>query len=101
MPVLKIPTPLRYYTAGQTEVMLNGDNVHKVMQDLVQRFPELKSHLYDQDGDLRAFVNLYLGEDNVKDLQGMQTPVGEGDTLRLVPSIAGGHDGSSDLSRYK
>ena len=90
MTTLKIPTPLRQYTNGQTEVTVSGSNVAAAMKDLVEQFPALEQHLYNGNGEMRAFVNLFLGEDNTKDLQGLDTPLSEGDTLRLIPSIAGG-----------
>ena len=90
MATLKIPTPLRYYTGGQAEVSVNGENIQAAMQHLVEQFPELKQHIYSSQGELRAFVNLFLGENNIKDLQGLETPLGENDILRLIPSIAGG-----------
>ncbi|MFN2274412.1 MAG: MoaD/ThiS family protein [Anaerolineales bacterium] len=91
MPVLKIPTPLRYYTEGQAEVSIEGADVGAAMRDLVRQHPALEQHLYNGSGELRAFVNLFLGEHNIKDLQGMETPLQAEDTLRLIPSIAGGH----------
>ena len=90
MTTLKIPTPLRQYTNGQAEVAVSGSNVAAAMQNLVEQFPALEQHIYNGDGQMRAFVNLFLGEDNTRDLQGLETPLSEGDTLRLIPSIAGG-----------
>ena len=90
MTTLKIPTPLRQYTNSQAEVTVNGSTVAAAMQNLVEQFPALEQHLYNGDGQMRAFVNLFLGEDNTRDLQGLETPLSEGDTLRLIPSIAGG-----------
>jgi molybdopterin converting factor small subunit len=90
MTTLKIPTPLRYYTDGNAEVVVNGANVSDAMHDLVTQYPTLERHLYNGDGNLRNFVNLFLGENNIKDLQGLETPLNEGDMLRLIPSIAGG-----------
>ena len=90
MTTLKIPTPLRYYTNGQAEVSVSGATVDAAMQNLVEQHPTLKQHLYNGNGELRAFVNLFLGENNIKDLQGLETPLKEGDLLRLIPSIAGG-----------
>ena len=98
MTTLKIPTPLRYYTNGQAEVIVKGPDVATAMRDLVNQYPTLEQHLYNGHGDLRNFVNLFLGENNIKDLQGLQTPLKEGDTLRLIPSIAGGNS-SDDFSR--
>jgi molybdopterin converting factor small subunit len=60
------------------------------MNDLVGRYPALKPHLYNGDGNLRPFVNLFLGEDNIKDLQGIETPLQAEDRLLLIPSVAGG-----------
>ncbi len=90
MPILKIPTPLRYYTNGQAEVPVHGGTVDEAMNSLVEQFPALKPHLYNGDGKLRAFVNLFVGEDNIKDLQGLETPLQPDAQLRLIPSIAGG-----------
>ncbi len=90
MITLKIPTPLRYYTDGLAEVFVSGPSVADAMRNLVEQYPTLEQHLYNGKGDMRAFVNLFLGEDNIKDLQGLETPLKDGDTLRLIPSIAGG-----------
>ena len=90
MTTLKIPTPLRNYTDGQAEIAVNGSDVATAMRDLVEQYPALKQHLYNGDGEMRAFVNLFLGQDNIKDLQGLETTLNDGDTLRLIPSIAGG-----------
>jgi len=90
MPTLRIPTPLRTYTAGQSEIQVKGSTVGEVMNDLITQHPALKPHLYNDSGDLRPFVNLFLEQDNVKDLQGMRTLLKEDDRLLLIPSIAGG-----------
>jgi molybdopterin converting factor small subunit len=90
MPSLRIPTPLRAYTGGQSEVVLQGNTVQAVMQDLAAQYPAIKSHLFNSEDSLRPFVNLFLGEDNIKDLQGLATPLQEQDRLLLIPSIAGG-----------
>ena len=90
MAILKIPTPLRSYTDGQTEVLVGGGNVAEAMEHLVEKYPTLKPHLYNGDGRLRPFVNLFLGENNVNDLQGLDTPLDEKARLILIPSIAGG-----------
>ena len=89
MATLKIPTPLRQYTSGQAEVLVSGSTVSDAMQALIEQYPTLEQHLY-HNGEMRAFVNLFLGENNIKDLQGLNTPLNETDTLRLIPSIAGG-----------
>jgi sulfur-carrier protein len=90
MTILRIPTPLRPYTEGNSEIQVQAENVAGAMQQLIGLYPSLKPHLYNGDGQLRPFVNLYLNEDNIKDLQGLETPVAESDRLMLIPSIAGG-----------
>jgi len=90
MPSIRIPTPLRSYTQNQVEVTVQGENVAQAMEDLVRLYPALRTHLYNSAGQLRPFVNLFLNETNVRDLQGMETPLQAGDRLLLIPSIAGG-----------
>jgi molybdopterin converting factor small subunit len=90
MPIIRIPSPLRSYTKGQSEVSVNGKIVSEAMEDLVLQFPTLQPHLYNQRGELRPFVNLFLNQENIKDLQSLDTPLGENDRLLLIPSIAGG-----------
>lgn len=90
MPILKIPTPLRAYTDGQVEVRVIGANVAEAMANLVEHYPPLRPHLYDSDGKLRPFVNLFLGGQNVRDLDGLATALTDEARILLVPSIAGG-----------
>ncbi len=90
MPVLRIPTPLRVYTNGQSDVNVNGASISEVLSDLTTQYPTIKPHLFNDSGDLRPFVNLFVGEHNIKDLQGVDTAVKDGDRIMLIPSIAGG-----------
>ena len=90
MPSVRIPALLRAYTGGLGEVGVEGGTVGEAMEALAARYPALRPHLYADGGELRPFVNLFLGEANVKDLQGLETRLEQGDVLRLVPSIAGG-----------
>ena len=90
MSTLKIPTPLRPYTNGTAEISVQGANVAEVMRSLISQHPALKQHLYTGDDSLRPFVNIFIGQDNIKDLQGLDTPVAENAQLRIIPSIAGG-----------
>ena len=92
MPVLRIPAPLRSYTDGQSEVSINGSNISDALTDLTAQYPGIKPHLFNDGGELRPFVNLFIGENNIKDLQGLDTPIKDGDRLVLIPSIAGGQD---------
>jgi len=90
MPVLRIPTPLRSYTNGEREVAVTGNTVGEAMDDLVAQYPTLRPHLYNGNAELRPFVNLFLNEENIRELQGLATPLQETDKLMLIPSIAGG-----------
>jgi molybdopterin converting factor small subunit len=90
MATLKIPTPLRHYTAGQSEIRVQGTTVAEAMNNLIAQYPTLQPHLYNSRGELRPFVNLFIGEDNIRDLKGLDTPLGEDVRLTLIPSIAGG-----------
>jgi molybdopterin converting factor small subunit len=90
MATLKIPTPLRPYAEGRTEVAVAGSNVGEALDDLVGQFPALKKHLFNDANELRHFVNLFLGDEDVRHLQGVETPLKEGDRLMIIPSIAGG-----------
>ncbi len=90
MPNLRIPTPLRTYANGHSEVFVSGKTAGEALNDLTDRYPALRPHLFSEDGQLRPFVNLFLNEENIRDLQGSDTPIQEGDKLILIPSIAGG-----------
>jgi molybdopterin converting factor small subunit len=90
MPTLKIPTPLRPYANNQRDLTLSGEIVSEVLQAAVEQYPELNKHLFGEDHQLRPFVNLFLGEENVNQLQGLDTRLEEHDTLLIIPSIAGG-----------
>jgi adenylyltransferase/sulfurtransferase len=90
MTTLRIPTPLRAYTSGKSEVNVTGVKISEVLVDLTAQYPAIKPHLFNEVGELRPFVNLFVGENNIKDLQGVDTPIKDGDRVMLIPSIAGG-----------
>jgi len=90
MTALRIPTPLRPYAEGQSEINVKGATVGEALDDLVTQFPTLKKHLFTENAELRPFVNLFLGDEDVRHLQGVETPLKEGDKLMIIPSIAGG-----------
>jgi molybdopterin/thiamine biosynthesis adenylyltransferase/rhodanese-related sulfurtransferase/molybdopterin converting factor small subunit len=87
---IHIPTPLRRFTGEQGEVQVDGATVGDALRDLTSRHPQLQRHLYADDGSLRSFVNLFLNDEDVRYLQRDQTPLKPGDTLSIIPSIAGG-----------
>jgi MoaD family protein len=87
---VSIPTPLRSYAGGQSRVTVECRSVGDALDELARRYPNLRQHLFSESGELRSFVNVYLNDANVRDLRGAETVVAEGDTLTIVPSIAGG-----------
>jgi molybdopterin converting factor small subunit len=90
MPKIKIPTPLRQYTAGNSEVEVGGATAGETLGNLASEYPDLRQHLYTGDGKLRSFVNVYKGDEDIRYLDGTDTEVSEGDELSIIPSIAGG-----------
>ena len=93
MPTVRIPTPLRPLAADQPEVQVAGGSVSDVLENLELRHPGFRERLMDGGGGLRRFVNLYLNDEDVRHLQGLETKVAEQDTLSIVPAIAGGVGG--------
>ena len=90
MSTIHIPTPLRQYVGKQTSVKVQGATVGEALTSLLSQHPELKRHLYTDDGKLRSFVNLYVNDEDIRYLQKEATAVNDGDTISIVPSIAGG-----------
>lgn len=87
---VRIPTPLRPLTRGQGEVEAKGANVAEVIAHLDSMHPGLKQRLYDEHGELRRFVNIYVNEQDIRFLKGKETALKEGDEMSIVPAIAGG-----------
>lgn len=87
---VRIPTPLRRFTAGAEEVGANGGTVGHVVDDLERQFPGIKERLCDDEGNVRRFVNVYLNGDDIRFLDNLKTGVKDGDELSIVPAIAGG-----------
>ena len=87
---VRIPSPLRSLTAGRGEVDGTGTNVQDLIENLEKTFPGMKTRLYDETGNLRRFVNIYVNEEDIRFLKGKDTPLKEGDEVSIVPAIAGG-----------
>ncbi|HXG02659.1 MAG TPA: MoaD/ThiS family protein [Candidatus Binatia bacterium] len=91
MPVsVRIPTPLRALTRGTAEVQADGGTVEALVEDLDRRFPGLRERLVDERGELRRFVNIYVNEEDIRFLDGKATVLKDGDSVSIVPAIAGG-----------
>jgi adenylyltransferase/sulfurtransferase len=90
MAKIHIPTPLRQYAGKHATVELKAETVGGALAELVAKHPDLRRHLYTEEGKLRAFVNVYLNDEDVRYLQKDATAVKDGDSISIVPSIAGG-----------
>ena len=90
MSKIHIPTPLRQYVDKQAAVEVSGTTVGEAMRALVAQHPDLRKHLYTEEGKLRAFVNLYVNDEDIRYLQKEATALKDGDQISIVPSIAGG-----------
>jgi adenylyltransferase/sulfurtransferase len=99
MPKAYIPTPLRPYTDKQEVVQVGGATVGEALSDLTSQFPDLRKHLYNDEGRLRAFVNIYLNDEDIRYLEKERTPLKDSDTLSIIPSVAGGSGTVIESSR--
>ncbi len=91
MASLRIPTPLRPYAQGMSEISIKGQTVREALAGVTEQYATLKPHLFANNGELRPFVNLFINDEDIRHLQGLDTPIGETDRLMLIPSIAGGN----------
>ncbi len=88
--VVKIPTQLRSAAEGETQAEVDGATVQEVLDGLFNRFDELRARIADDDGSLRRFVNVYVAGEDIRFLDGLQTPVADGAELTILPAVAGG-----------
>lgn len=87
---VRVPTTLRTLTAGESAVDVEGETVAAVLDNLEAAHPGFKSRLLDDDGSLRKFVNLFVADDDVRFIDGLETAVPDGETVSIVPAVAGG-----------
>ena len=87
-----IPTALQRFVGQQETIRLPGKTVEEVLSNLSNQYSSLKTHLYGEDGKLRPFINVFVNDEDIRHIQGLMTPLQEGDTISLVPSIAGGSE---------
>ena len=88
--VVKIPTQLRAAAGGEAETQVDGTTVQEVLDGLFERHDELRCASSDDDGSLRRFVNVYVAGEDIRFLDGLQTPVADGAELTILPAVAGG-----------
>lgn len=90
MATITIPTALRQYAGGSASLSLEAETVGSLLRGLVEQHPTLGKHLFSEQGKLRSFVNIYVGDEDIRYLDGQDTPVAAGDTVSIIPAIAGG-----------
>ncbi len=88
---IRIPTPLRKYTQGQDEVKVDGGTIEQVLAALEQSAPGIKERICDESGKVRRFVNIFVGDEDIRFLDNLQSVVKDGDEVSIVPAIAGGY----------
>ncbi|MBI2488084.1 MAG: MoaD family protein [Deltaproteobacteria bacterium] len=90
MPSVRIPTPLRRLTGEKDEVRVNAKNIEDLIQELEKQFPGIKERLCDETGNVRRFINLYVNNEDIRFLKGIETEINDSDVVSIVPAIAGG-----------
>jgi len=97
MPSVRIPTPLRRLTRDQDEVSVSAKSIGELIQELEKQFPGVKERLCDEHGNVRRFINLYVNNEDIRFLKGMETEINENDVVSIVPAIAGGNGNGNSL----
>ncbi|MBA3614310.1 MAG: ubiquitin-like small modifier protein 1 [Nitrospirota bacterium] len=87
---VRIPTPLRPMTGGKSEVEIAGNTVSEIIDNLGSAHPGIKERVYDEQGEIRRFINIYVNEEDIRFLTGKDTPLKDGDEVSIIPAIAGG-----------
>ncbi len=87
---VRIPTPLRPMTGGKNEVEITGNTIAEIIENLGAAHPGIKERLYDEQGEVRRFINIYVNEEDIRFLTGKETPLKDGDEVSIIPAIAGG-----------
>lgn len=87
---VRIPSPLLKLTQNKGEVEVEGNNIAEAFDNLEKKFPGIKERLYDENNSLRRFINVYINEEDIRFMNGENSPVKEGDIISIIPAIAGG-----------
>jgi molybdopterin synthase sulfur carrier subunit len=90
MATVRIPSPLRRYTGGQSKVEGNGTTITELISHLEAQYPGIKSRLCEDDGQIKRYVNVFVNDEEIRTLQGPATPIAEKDEISIIPAMAGG-----------
>src|SRR5262245_58993570 len=90
MPIIRVPNVISYYTDKQTQFEVSGLTALEAVQNAVEKYPQLRFHVFDKDGNLRRHIYLFVNDVSVKELNGNETPVREQDVVRILAAAAGG-----------
>ncbi len=90
MPVVRIPTVLRKHTDGQAKLEAKGTTVGEVFADLTARYPDLEEQLLDEDGQVRGFINVYVDDEDIRYIDGLDSGVEDDTEISIMPAVAGG-----------
>ena len=90
MATLKIPTPLRSYTQNKTDLNIEGATIDTVLSQAIELYPGLESQLFDQNNQLKQYLNIYINDLNIRDLENLESNVSNNDVISIIPAIAGG-----------
>jgi molybdopterin converting factor small subunit len=92
MATVIIPTPLRKFTNNTAKIDINAGTIEETVNELTLNFPDLKKHLLDENGQIRSFINIFVGDSDIRDLQQEKTAVKPDTLISIVPAIAGGNN---------
>ncbi len=88
--IIEIPSALQKYANNQNEILVEGATVGEAFQGMCEQYQELKQHLYEENGKVRSFINVYLNDEDIRYAENLDTKIESGDNIQIVPSIAGG-----------
>ena len=92
MATVLVPTPLRRLTGGQSKLTAEGENIGALLRAVDAQYPGIADRVFDADGNVKRFINVFLNDDEIRTLQGLDTPVGANDRVSIVPAMAGGQE---------
>lgn len=91
MATILIPTPLRKFTSNSSRIAITGNDISEIFNNLISQYPDIQKHIVDPSGIVRPFINVFVGEDDIRSLSFQKTQVNEQSVISIVPAIAGGN----------